>query len=197
MDTVICPKCGMENPANAMNCRNCRINLRFALEHPDQIERAKHAATPRAEAPTQQAASQATLTVLRWIARILSLFFIGIFILMFIGEGFDPATITPREWVSLLFFPFGVVAGMILAWWKEGLGGAITVASLLATSFVGDVSSSGGAHMVVCASPGFLFLFCWFLSKVTETPNHKERETPPEPLAALADKEKEGYLPPN
>jgi len=61
MDTIICPKCGTENPAGAMNCRNCRINLRFALEHPDQIEGAKHAAAPRDEAPTQQAASQATL----------------------------------------------------------------------------------------------------------------------------------------
>ena len=41
MDPVVCPKCGTENPANAMNCRNCRINLRFALEHPDEIERTK------------------------------------------------------------------------------------------------------------------------------------------------------------
>ncbi len=41
MDLVVCPKCGTENPANAMNCKNCRINLRFALEHPDEIERTK------------------------------------------------------------------------------------------------------------------------------------------------------------
>ncbi len=68
MPMLVCPKCGTENSDNAMNCRNCRINLRFALEHPDQIEGAKHAATPRDEAPTQQAASQGTLTVLRWIA---------------------------------------------------------------------------------------------------------------------------------
>jgi hypothetical protein len=60
MDTVTCPKCGTENPASATNCRDCRVNLRFALEHPDQIESAKHAATLRDEAPTQQGASRST-----------------------------------------------------------------------------------------------------------------------------------------
>ena len=31
MATVICPKCGTENSGNAMNCKQCRINLEFAL----------------------------------------------------------------------------------------------------------------------------------------------------------------------
>ncbi len=39
MTSITCPKCGTENSANAMNCKECRINLRFALEHPDEIER--------------------------------------------------------------------------------------------------------------------------------------------------------------
>jgi len=101
----------------------------------------------------------------RWTARILSILFIGIFMLMFFGEGFDPAKITPREWISLLFFPFGLIAGLIIAWWKEGLGGLITVFCLVAEIFVGDVSQSGGGNMVICASPGFLFLLSWFLSR--------------------------------
>lgn len=58
MDTIICPKCGTENPANTMNCRNCRINLQFALEHPDQFGGAKREATQREETPSQQAVSQ-------------------------------------------------------------------------------------------------------------------------------------------
>jgi hypothetical protein len=41
MDTIVCPKCGTENPANTMNCKHCRINLQFAIEHPDQIESTK------------------------------------------------------------------------------------------------------------------------------------------------------------
>jgi len=102
---------------------------------------------------------------LRWIARILSILFISIFVLMFFGEGFDLAKITPHEWVSLLFFPFGLMTGMIIAWWKEGLGGLITVLCLVAEILVGDVSSSGGGNMLICASPGFLFLLSWFLSR--------------------------------
>lgn len=38
MTTIICPKCGTENPADAMNCKNCRINLKFALEHLGEME---------------------------------------------------------------------------------------------------------------------------------------------------------------
>ena len=41
-----------------MNCRQCRINLRFAVEHPEQIERTKLEATQREEDSTQQAVSQ-------------------------------------------------------------------------------------------------------------------------------------------
>jgi hypothetical protein len=39
MSSVICPKCGTENPATATNCRECRINLKFALEHPEEAGR--------------------------------------------------------------------------------------------------------------------------------------------------------------
>jgi len=38
MATITCPKCGAENPVNAINCKSCRINLKFALEHLDEME---------------------------------------------------------------------------------------------------------------------------------------------------------------
>lgn len=38
---VTCPRCGAENPAEAMNCVACNINLRFAQAYPDEIERLK------------------------------------------------------------------------------------------------------------------------------------------------------------
>ena len=114
------------------------------------------------------------LSAIRWIARISSILFTGVFILMFLGEGFDPAKITVREWTSLFFFPFGLVVGMILAWWKEGLGGAIAVGSTLATLIVGDFNSSGAGYMLICASPGFLFLLYWFLSNSPGIPPDEE-----------------------
>lgn len=38
MTTIICPKCGTENPADAVNCKNCKVNLKYALEHPAEME---------------------------------------------------------------------------------------------------------------------------------------------------------------
>ncbi len=105
---------------------------------------------------------------------------------MFLGEGFEPDKITPREWISLFFFPFGVILGMILAWWKEGLGGAITVASLIGEILVGDVSGAGGRYMLICASPGFLFLILWLLSQTAETVHIPVEEDISEPSVALA-----------
>lgn len=68
----------------------------------------------------------------------------------------------------LIFGPFGLVLGMLLGWWKEGLGGAVVILSLFASLIVGDYSGSGAGYMLICASPGFLFLLSWFLSKTAK-----------------------------
>jgi len=113
---------------------------------------------------TSKATTNPLLTAVRWTARISSILVIGVFLLMFFGEGFDPAKVKPNEWLMLLFGPFGLMLGMILGWWKEGLGGAITIVSFLGAMLVGDYSGSGATNMAICAAPGFLFLFAWFLS---------------------------------
>ncbi len=104
-----------------------------------------------------------TRNVIRWIARVISILFIGIYGLMFMSQGINVSNMTPREWLSLFFFPFGASLGMILAWWQEGVGGAVTIASVFASILIHD-PSSGGAYMWTCASPGLLFLFSWAFS---------------------------------
>lgn len=47
MNTITCPRCGASNPVDSMNCGACRINLRFALENPTEIERLKQEDTKR------------------------------------------------------------------------------------------------------------------------------------------------------
>ena len=115
------------------------------------------------------------IVTIRRIARIWSIVSIGFILLMFIGsglaEGFNLAQFTSRDWVGLFFFPFGVCLGMIVAWRREGLGGGITVGSLLAFYValrVMDGRFPRGPWFALVAAPGVLFLACWWLSRHRE-----------------------------
>lgn len=99
--------------------------------------------------------------VLQWLARGLGVASVLTLLLFFIGEGFNPAALRLNEWVLMIFFPLGVIAGMVIAWWREGLGGGITIASLVAF-YVAHLLLSGGLPrgwaFAAFASPGVLFL---------------------------------------
>jgi len=131
---------------------------------------------------TSKIASAPLLTTVRWAARISSIPVIVVFLLMFFGEGFDPAKVKPIEWVMLLFGPFGFMLGMILGWWKEGLGGAITIVCFVAAMLVGDYSGAGASYMAICAMPGLLFLSAWLLSNPAMMSKDKpaSEENPPQ-----------------
>ena len=87
------------------------------------------------------------------------------------AEGFNLAQFTSRDLVGLFFFPFGVGLGMIVAWRREGLGGGITVGSLLAfyaALWAMDGRFPRGPWFALVAAPGVLFLACWWLSRHRE-----------------------------
>lgn len=102
---------------------------------------------------------QRWVLALRWTARVWSVASVGLVLAFIVGEGFNPSG--PNEWLGVLFFPVGISVGMILAWWKEGLGGSITVGSLLAF-YVVHLTTAGtlpkGWAWLAFAAPGFLFL---------------------------------------
>lgn len=107
------------------------------------------------------------LAVVELLARVGSIASVTLFILLFMGEAFRPSEISPNEWAGLVFFPIGVVIGMAIAWWKEGIGSVVTVASLVGFYLVyGYLFSNtiGGWAFIAFASPGFLFLLHWLLS---------------------------------
>jgi len=115
--------------------------------------------------------------IIRWMARAWSIASVGFVLLMFIGsglaEGFNPAQFTSRDWVGLFFFPFGVCLGMIVAWRWEGLGGGITVGSLVAFYAALRIMGGrfpGGPYFALVAAPGVLFLVCGLLS--ARSPNY-------------------------
>ena len=116
---------------------------------------------------TQRLHSNLPLSLLEWLARTGSILSVGLVVLLFLGEGgFHPSTITAREWTGLGFFPIGVVLGMVVAWWREGLGALISVTSLTAFYFVYGYllgSHIGGWWFVIFTLPAFLFLLHWLL----------------------------------
>lgn len=123
--------------------------------------------------------SDLPLAIIEFLARLGSIASITLLILLFWGEAFHPSQITRTEWVGLLFFPIGITLGMVLAWWKEGLGSTITVGSLVAFYIVyGYVFKNhiGGWAFIILASPGFLFLLHWLFRNVVTSTKWHNRE---------------------
>lgn len=103
----------------------------------------------------------------RWIARAASLLSIAT-ILAFFGD-FQPGKVRPREWIGLLFFPFGVIVGMLISWLREFAGAVLSLLSLTAFYFFYGVFLNGrwpgGWAFLVFTTPAFLFLASWLLAR--------------------------------
>ena len=101
------------------------------------------------------------------LARVGSIASVTLLILLFVGEPFRSDEISSNEWIGLAFFPLGVVIGMVIAWWKEGVGSVVTVASLVGFYLVYGYllrNHTGGWWFIIFASPGFLFLLHWLMT---------------------------------
>jgi hypothetical protein len=106
----------------------------------------------------------------RWIAKVWGIASVGLVLFILIGEAFHPTAPLPtsQEWLGLFFFPLGVCLGIIVAWRWEGLGGGITLGSLLAFyAWLRVVRGRlpGGPYFTLIAAPGILFLVSWLLSR--------------------------------
>jgi len=102
--------------------------------------------------------------LLRVLARAASLLSLGMLVLFAFSGGNWP---TPFEWLLIAFFPVGVAVGMVLAWHREVLGGAVTLVGLVgfyAIAAVADASRPLGPWFVAFALPGLLLLACGLLT---------------------------------
>jgi hypothetical protein len=111
-------------------------------------------------------------SIFKWIARIASILAIGIIffgdeILRFSSEyininyDFDFSEVYTSKGLLFLYFPYGVVIGMIISWWYEGVGGSVTLLSLIALYIVGYIYNAefpSGLTYYILSSPGFLFI---------------------------------------
>jgi len=111
-------------------------------------------------------------TAIRWVARVWSIASLGFVLVMAIGEIVYPhaaAPATVRDFVGLSLFPFGTCVGMVLAWRWEGIGGAVTVGSLVAFYAllrIADGRFPRGPYFALVAAPGALFLLSWGIGVV-------------------------------
>lgn len=107
--------------------------------------------------------------VFRWMARIwaaASLLLLSAFVFGDAERSGNWPTVT--EWVGLAFFPIGISVGMLIAFWRELWGGAITVLSLAgfyAWFFAASGRLNCGPWFVLFAAPGFLFLLAGLLHR--------------------------------
>ncbi len=103
---------------------------------------------------------------LRLVARLWSALSLLFLLAFFVGEWMPPQGI--RDGLALFFFPFGVAVGLVLAWRREGLGGAIAVGSLVAfylTLYGFDRRWPRGPYFLLIAAPGLLFMLLAYLER--------------------------------
>lgn len=106
------------------------------------------------------------LALIQVLARLTSIASIALLLMLFVGESFEPSKITANEWAGLVFFPIGVVAGMVIAWRNEGVGAVVTLGSLVGFYLVWGYlmrNHIGGWAFIAFASPSLLFLAHWLL----------------------------------
>lgn len=106
------------------------------------------------------------ISTIRWGARAGSILSVGL-LLLFLGAE-NTTSVTPRQIVGFLFFPLGVAVGLVIGWWKEGLGGAVSMASLACFYLVYGVILSDqiprGPWFVLFTAPALLFMAVPFLT---------------------------------
>ena len=119
-------------------------------------------------------ARSVALVAARWFARFWSVVSI-LFVLVFaIGEmiGGNGPRPTAQEWVGLALWPVGVSAGLVVAWYREKIGGMLALGCFLAF-YVWNLFRSGrlprGPFFFLVAAPSLLFLVVGLLSHRSAT----------------------------
>jgi hypothetical protein len=110
--------------------------------------------------------SQLAFVILRWLARLSSLFFACVFLLIIVLEFLAPQSGPPSrlvDWAGAILL-FVAVAGLILAWKWDFTGALIALAALVL--HVSVVRSRSYAVIWFAAIPAALYLANWWLRRL-------------------------------
>jgi hypothetical protein len=117
-------------------------------------------------------------SIIRWLARVWSIVSLGFMLLMKGGHIVSPTA--ARDLLAVVFFQTGVCAGLVVAWWREGLGGIMTVGSLSAFYLIlwaFDGRFPRGPYFALVAGPGALFLLLWGLARMQRRNGSRQHAT--------------------
>ncbi len=107
--------------------------------------------------------------VIRWAARILGTS-VAVFVLFFLladlfgTEEAGIGAMSTKDGIAFIFFPIGTIIGLGLAWKWEGLGGLITVISMIGLVIVRPDLLSNPLLIGAVVVPGLLFILYWYMS---------------------------------
>lgn len=101
----------------------------------------------------------------RWLARLISIMLLALVIMLAFGEGFpSPFSLTSLEFVLFAALII-MLAGFLVAWKNEGLGGILILIGFLIffiTNYAGSNSFNLGIFFILFPVSGAMFVFCWF-----------------------------------
>jgi len=119
------------------------------------------------------------LKIIRWTARIIALLIIIIILVMLIGESIGSSShkinLSGRDFLLLSLWGITLI-GLGIGFWREGLGGLISLVSTLSHIII--LSSEGVGNLksfYVFLVPGILYLMYWYFNKTIKA---KANSTP-------------------
>jgi hypothetical protein len=108
----------------------------------------------------------------RWTARVLTVFLVGIVVVMFVGVtidgGFHPLRLKGVEPIQMIFFWTGCI-GMVIAWRAPVVGGALSLVAMTLFFTVEFAVRGGpprGLVLYLMLFPGILYLVSALLRKL-------------------------------
>ena len=103
----------------------------------------------------------------RWTGRALTALLVGVVIVIFIGEGFNPLRLKGIEVLQMVLF-WTACVGMVLAWRWPVIGGALSLGGMI-LFFTVELAVTGGfprgLFFYLMLLPGILFLADGFISR--------------------------------
>ncbi len=109
------------------------------------------------------------LNIIRWTARILALLIIIFILFMFIGESIGSSSrkvnLSARDFLLLSLFGITLI-GLGIGFWREGLGGLISLVSTLSHIIFLSINGVGNLfYFYVFLVPSILYLMYWYFNK--------------------------------